>query len=160
MPSTSPTASPASARAARHASVARVSSLRPELFENSVAPMPTTAVRSWCCQWSERNVHHRLVEDLLRVLAQEGRAREGRGGGGREAVGGAGVAGTVDVDEELAGPQVLVAQHVLGRVEDPDGQAAALPLPVGLVRVLQQEQDLDELLHVGELLLPVRDLGV
>src|SRR6516225_2788581 len=44
-PLTSCGATPASSRAAMHASSARRSSLRPELLENSVAPMPAMAVR-------------------------------------------------------------------------------------------------------------------
>jgi hypothetical protein len=46
MPSTSPGAMPASASAPAHASTASRSSLRPESFENSVAPMPTIAALS------------------------------------------------------------------------------------------------------------------
>src|SRR5437773_1151576 len=44
MPSTSLDFRPASAKAASTASHARCSSLRPEFFENSVAPMPAIAV--------------------------------------------------------------------------------------------------------------------
>ena len=44
MPSTSAGAIPASAHAAKTASTAKRISLRPECFENSVAPMPTIAV--------------------------------------------------------------------------------------------------------------------
>ena len=43
MPSTSSGLSPASSRAARTASTARCSSLRPESLLNSVAPMPAMA---------------------------------------------------------------------------------------------------------------------
>lgn len=44
-PSTSAGVSPASSRAARTASTASFSSLRPESLENSVAPIPTIAAR-------------------------------------------------------------------------------------------------------------------
>ena len=45
MPSTSDGSTPASAQAARQASTARRMGVRPESLENSVAPMPTMAVR-------------------------------------------------------------------------------------------------------------------
>ena len=46
MPSTSFVVRPASSTAARIASLASWSSVRPEFFENSVWPIPTTAVLS------------------------------------------------------------------------------------------------------------------
>src|SRR4051794_40213125 len=100
-----------------HASVASVSSLRPELLENSVAPIPTMAVASWCAQGSEGKVHRRLREHFVGVLAEVGCAGEARHREPGEPVGEPGVADAadvlvLDVDEEAAGQQVLVDEHV------------------------------------------------
>ena len=66
----------------------------------------------------------------------------------------------LDVDEEAAGVEVLVVEQVVGRVDRADGEPSGLALVVGLVGGLQQEEDLDDVLDVGEVLLPVRRIVV
>src|SRR5262245_782677 len=77
MPSTCPGSRPASAIAASHASTARRRSERPDSFENSVAPIPTTAAASRSWFWSltgcvssgqlERDGAGHVVADLVRA---------------------------------------------------------------------------------------------
>ena len=133
MPSMSFGVSPASSMAASAAWVASVRSLRPELREKSVAPMPTIAHRSrW---WNSAHQHSlpcrgRGAEHFGGVLAQL------RGPPGRDAVERREPqrrpwierrrdVGVLDFDEEAPRQEVLVVEQVVGRVDRADRQPAA-----------------------------------
>src|ERR1700712_4602349 len=109
-PSTSAGVRPASAKAASEASVAIVTSLRPEFLENSVAPIPEIAQRS---RGNSMSATADRLQNLIRVLAK---TRGASGSGGFEAAEpvratrlqcGAPI-GLFDRHEELARDQVLV----------------------------------------------------
>ena len=86
-PSTSAGAMPASSRAAATASTARRSSLRPDSFENSVAPMP--ADRRWCRRSCGAGVRRRSSSRLTGARTARQSSTDGAGHVVAEAVGAA-----------------------------------------------------------------------
>ena len=171
MPSMSPGTRPASSMAASAACVARVRSLRPDSREKSVAPIPTMAQRSRCENASSaiRNRPSRRLEASSSTLSPcarpagrplhgrpRRRPRSGTAGPGR---GPAGTSSCSTVTKKSLATQVLVVEQVVGGVGDADRQPAGLAVVVGLVGRLQQEEDLDQLLDVAEVLLPVAGVG-
>src|SRR5579859_3030474 len=118
--------------------------------------MPTMAQRS---RWEKssgigRNLRrNERAEDFSGVLAklgstvQVGRAEAGEAErhawiqGRRDVI-------VLDLDEEVPRLQVDVVEKVIGRVDRPYRQPSGLTVLVGLVRRLQQEEDLDDLLDV------------
>ena len=163
MPSTSLGVRPASASAASDASVASDSTLRPESRENSVAPIPAMAHRS---RWrnalghqlasSVRSAGRAGPEHLDGVLTQHRGARCSRAAPKREKRKGApgyfagGTSSCSTSTKNSRASRCSSQSRSSGELIGPIGRPRRLAVVVGLLRRLQQEEDLDHLLDVAE----------